>query len=203
MTHEELSQQTKSAYAHALRNLLIKKPLQKISIGELSTACNKNRNTFYYHFTDIYDLLRWMLQQECDYVLEQIKPYDSTEDALGYILKYIDNNKSMIRKIYESMGHDEMRRNYYDNFYALLNAVIRGGEKKMNVSVSDEFRDFLTAFYTEAFAGMIVQWIKKEDAETPEEFLHKLFFISKHSVPKLLRDFHYEIPPASSPSKIV
>ena len=138
MTHEELSQQTKSAYAHALRNLLIKKPLQKISIGELSTACNKNRNTFYYHFTDIYDLLRWMLQQECDYVLEQIKPYDSTEDALGYILKYIDNNKSMIRKIYESMGHDEMRRNYYDNFYALLNAVIRDGEKKMNVSVSDE-----------------------------------------------------------------
>ena len=201
MTHEELSRQTKEAYATSLKKLLMKKSLQKISIGELSAACSKNRNTFYYHFTDIYDLMRWVLQQECNHVLEQINPYGNAEDALRYILNYINKNRTSIRKIYESMGHDEMRKIYYSNFYTLLNAVIQGGEEKMNVSVPDEFRDFLTAFYTEAFAGMIVQWIKKENAETPEEFLHKLFFVSKHSVPKVLRDYYCELLPSNAPSK--
>ncbi|MGN1156519.1 MAG: TetR/AcrR family transcriptional regulator C-terminal domain-containing protein [Agathobacter sp.] len=189
MTHDEINKNTKRAYAEALRRLLAKKSIQKISIAELSDACQKNRNTFYYHFSDIYDLLKWMLEQESQYIMTQIQPLENSEASLRFILNYIYDNKEDFRKIYQFFGHDEMRRLYYNNIYSLLENIIRHGEEQMNVYTTDDFRRFLSAFYTEAFAGIIVTWIIDEKAEQPEELLQKLFFISKHSIPKLIREY--------------
>lgn len=41
------------------RLLLLKKPLNKITINDIAEDCGINRMTFYYHFQDIYDLVEW------------------------------------------------------------------------------------------------------------------------------------------------
>ena len=41
-----------------------KKPLSRITINEIVQDCGLNRNSFYYHFEDIYALFKWMLEQE-------------------------------------------------------------------------------------------------------------------------------------------
>lgn len=64
MTNEELSLKTQQCLAAALKNAMENKKLSKITISELCAACNVNRKTFYYHFQDIYALLKWMLEQE-------------------------------------------------------------------------------------------------------------------------------------------
>lgn len=46
--------------ADSLRKLMVTKPLSKISIREITEDCGVNRQTFYYHFHDIFDLLEWM-----------------------------------------------------------------------------------------------------------------------------------------------
>lgn len=48
----------------ALKNAMKSKSLSKITVSELIEACGVNRKTFYYHFQDIYDLLKWTLEQE-------------------------------------------------------------------------------------------------------------------------------------------
>ena len=58
------SQQTKWALAAALKKLMAQKPLEKITISELTDLCHIKRQNFYYHFEDIYDLMRWMFQNE-------------------------------------------------------------------------------------------------------------------------------------------
>ena len=47
---------TKLALEESLKRLLLKKPLDKITINDLTTDCGISRMTFYYHFKDIYDL---------------------------------------------------------------------------------------------------------------------------------------------------
>ena len=54
-----MSNITKHALAESLKKLLLKKPLNKITINDLTTDCGISRMAFYYHFKDIYDLVEW------------------------------------------------------------------------------------------------------------------------------------------------
>ena len=51
-----MSQTTKRAIEASLKHLLLKKPLDKITINDIAEDCGISRMTFYYHFQDIYDL---------------------------------------------------------------------------------------------------------------------------------------------------
>ena len=53
---------TKIALANSLKYLLKSKPLSKITINEITTNINVNRNTFYYHFEDINKLVEWIIE---------------------------------------------------------------------------------------------------------------------------------------------
>ncbi len=59
MKREKGTLRTKQAMAESLKKLMQKKPLSKITVNEIITDCDINRNTFYYHFENIYDLLKW------------------------------------------------------------------------------------------------------------------------------------------------
>ena len=52
-----MSSITKKALEHSLKNMLLKKPLDKITIRDLTDDCGISRMAFYYHFQDIYDLV--------------------------------------------------------------------------------------------------------------------------------------------------
>ena len=59
-----MSQVTKRALEQSLKNLLLKKPLNKITINDIAEDCGINRMTFYYHFQDIYDLVEWVCLED-------------------------------------------------------------------------------------------------------------------------------------------
>lgn len=43
---------TKMAIAFAFKELLLEKPLDKITVNDIAEKCEMNRQTFYYHFHD-------------------------------------------------------------------------------------------------------------------------------------------------------
>ena len=59
-----MSQTTKRALEASLKKLLLRKPLNKITISDITEDCGVNRMTFYYHFKDIYDLVDWILMED-------------------------------------------------------------------------------------------------------------------------------------------
>ena len=61
---EVVSQTTKRALEASLKKLLLQKPLNKITINDITEDCGVNRMTFYYHFKDIYDLVDWIMVEE-------------------------------------------------------------------------------------------------------------------------------------------
>jgi len=110
MKHEITTLNTKKTLAASLKKLMMHKPLGKISISELITDCGVNRKTFYYHFQDIYDLLKWILEQEA---IEVVKGFDllvNPEEALLFAIGYVDENKHIINCAYDAMGREEMKR---------------------------------------------------------------------------------------------
>ncbi|EPZ58986.1 bacterial regulatory s, tetR family protein [[Clostridium] sordellii ATCC 9714] len=59
-----MSQMTKKSFAASLKKMLAQKTLEKIKVIDITEDCGVNRQTFYYHFKDIYDLLDWVYTDE-------------------------------------------------------------------------------------------------------------------------------------------
>ena len=64
-----MSDLTKRALAEALKNRLSKTTLKNITIKDLTDDCGLNRQTFYYHFSDIYELMEWIFVDEANRIL--------------------------------------------------------------------------------------------------------------------------------------
>ena len=58
------SEITKRAIADSLKELTKTKAFDKISVKDISEKCGINRQTFYYHFIDKFDLLEWIYQTD-------------------------------------------------------------------------------------------------------------------------------------------
>lgn len=71
MTHAENSLRTKTKLADSLKKLMMHKPFSKITVSEIIRDCNVNRKTFYYHFEDIYALLKWMFAQDAINIVKE------------------------------------------------------------------------------------------------------------------------------------
>ena len=90
MNQEKHSFMTKRALANALKETMKDKPFNKITISELIKICHVNRKTFYYHFNDIYHLLKWLFEQEAIDILHQFDLIAEYEEAITFMIHYID-----------------------------------------------------------------------------------------------------------------
>ena len=160
MTNEEISLKTKTQLADALKKAMAHKPLSKVTVSELIKECNINRKTFYYHFEDIYALLKWCLEQEA---IEVVKNFDlliDYEEALHFVIRYVTENAHILNCAYDSIGRDQLKLFLYNDFIALVGSVIENCEKTNGLLVDDNFKRFLCDFLTEGIAGMLVNAFK-------------------------------------------
>ena len=186
VTHEQTSLQTKAALASSLKKFMQKKPLCKITVSEIIADCNVNRKTFYYHFEDIYALLKWILEQEA---IEVVKNFDlliDYEDAVRFVIEYVKNNAHLLCCAYDSMGRDELKRFFYNDFSSLTENLINNIEEQYNISVTDGFKTFLREFLTEVTAGMLVNGFREKRNIDPDIVIGNITVIL-NTLPDMLK----------------
>ena len=137
---------TKFAIAFAFKELLLEKSIDKITINDITEKCGINRQTFYYHFHDIYELIEWICETDADHVLKQNKTYDTWQQgflAIFYLLKK-------------------------DEPYDVLE------EKAAGMVVREEDKTFIADFYKYGFVGLVLEWIDKGMKEDPKQIIERL-----------------------------
>lgn len=188
LTNEEMSLKTKQLLSDALKEATAKKPFSKVTVSELISACNINRKTFYYHFTDIYDLMKWTLEQDTLSVLEKIDLLVNTEEAIRYVVKYVEANKHIINCVFDSVGYMEMKRFFYADFIGVMRRAIDDGERRLEIKVDKEFKEFISCFYTEALAGMMLTWLQNRQTTDQERLIQNILLVCQKTIPQLLRE---------------
>ena len=186
MTHEETSLQTKLTLCNSLKKIMKQKPFSKITVSELIKDCNLYRKTFYYHFEDIYGLLKWMLEQETFEIVKQFDLLVDYEDVFNFVIDYVEKNAYFLNCIYDSVGRDELKRFLYQDFIGVINTLVLDTEKKLELEVEDSFRDFVCNFYTEAIAGMLINLFQNLEKYNQDQVLEYLTIILKTSLPAVL-----------------
>lgn len=169
-----VSEQTKHALAAALKEAMAQKSLDKITISELTSACNIRRQSFYYHFEDIYDLLRWMFENEAISLLRQQEGALLWKEGLLQLFRYLEENRAVCLCALRSMGRDHIRRFFESDIYAIIHLTIEQLADEIGVRGQlDSFVDVetLTHFYVVALAGIVESWLLGEIDRTPEQLI--------------------------------
>ena len=169
MKNKEISLNTKREFARALKKLLKKEPLNKITVCELLTLTNKSRPTFYYHFRDAPDLIKWTVQDEIINLLEQSKGYEKWYDDLYQIFQYFAVNPTLGRAIYENLDIKQFNAIFREPQNRILLGYIDEVISKEKLHVSQKDRDFIAHFFTGGFTEIIIDWLNNGQKETPEE----------------------------------
>lgn len=103
------SDRMKDQIAASLKRLMETKPLTKISIREIAEDCRINRGTFYYHFTDIYAVVKWILDKEATPYLEDYATLLTYEDAVRFILDYARSNQYIVKCALDTFAMEQLK----------------------------------------------------------------------------------------------
>ena len=99
---------TKRTLSETLKKILQEKSLDKVTVVDIVEASAINRQTFYYHFKDIYDLTEWVCVEDAARALQGKKTYDSWQEGLLQIYEAVMENKPFIMNVYHSVSREQI-----------------------------------------------------------------------------------------------
>lgn len=167
-----MTQFTERAIKEAFIKLLNERPLDKITIKDITEECGVARNTFYYHFADIPTLLENILNAEIERVLSKTEFDLSWEDGFITGAQFALENKRFIYHVYKSVRREEVER--YLNSVAgeiMRRYVNRAAE---GLSVREEDKLLIADFYRAALVGMTLDWLNQGMKNEPVEIIKRM-----------------------------
>lgn len=181
---------TKKALAAALKQRMTSAPLNKITVKHLVDDCGLNRQTFYYHFQDIFELLGWIYQTEAVDAIAGERSYRTWTNGFLKIFKYIEDNRAFCLNTLNSLA-----RSHLDSYlYHVTNSLVMGvvEEVSAGMQVDAEDQRFLANFYTLAFTGLIISWMRDGMKEPPETLIEKLSELVDGHFEQALQRYEYK-----------
>ena len=182
-----MSSSTKEALANALRQMMSIKPIAKITVKDLVEICGVNRQTFYYHFDDVYDLLEWVFEEDADRVLPHEVVYGRWREDVMVFMDYLENNGAFTLNVYNSDSRLYMLQyleGKMENCIRSFAVIVSEGR---NVSRQDF--EFVVKFYAKCAIGFIAQWMDM-GMQLPKEITQdRILRIMQDSVENMLDRF--------------
>lgn len=148
-------ERTEKAIMHAFLELLNQYPLDKITVKDIVTACGISRNTFYYHYQDIYDLLRATFDAVAELVLRE--DVTTWQESLRSCTRFALENRRAVYHVYRSAHREQLERYLYRVTEERMDRLIRHLTAQM--SISEEDVRYLTLFYKCAVVGILLEWL--------------------------------------------
>lgn len=179
--------ETKRRLGTALVTLLQQKPVQNITVRELTALAHVSRGTFYFHYTDIYDLMNQMEQEQLDRLnglMDNLLPrmrQGSPPESLNALFEYLEENHEMCSALYGPHGNPE--------FWRQIKALIaRRCLDRLPPDTGDPARRrYLMAFAVEGCLGAITAWFAADRQPAPEE-MRDITWEAIHAVRQLLHE---------------
>lgn len=186
-----MSNTTKYALETSLKKLLLQKPMDKITISDLTNDCEISRMAFYYHFKDIYDLIEWVCLEDAKRALQGKKTYDTWQEGLQQIFEAVIENKPFIMNVYRTISREQIESYLFKLTHSLLIDVVE--EKSVDLKITEEEKAFIADFYKYGFVGIMLDWIKDGMKEDYGDITEKLSTTLRGNITNSIRNFEYSV----------
>lgn len=182
MKHEVTTYYTKKALAESLKKAMRHKSFSKITVSEIIADCGLNRKTFYYHFDDIYGLLKWMFEEETSSITQGFDLLVDTEEAIVFVMDYVEKNDYIISCANDPVGGEELKRFLTASFMEIANNIVDGAEIMSGRKLDQAYKEFLCHFYVSAVANILTEWSLGREGWSRESILRYLITTIQGSI---------------------
>ena len=182
-----MSDITKRALASSLKDLLSKYKFNKITIKDITENCGVNRQTFYYHFKDIYDLVEWSCVEDGTKALQGKKTSESWTEGLTQIFEAVLENKPFIMNVYRNVDRERIENYLFKLTYDLIVGVVE--EKSKGLNITEEDKKFIADFYKYGFVGIMLEWIREGMEENIEDLVRMMDLTLHDTVTTSIHNF--------------
>jgi len=156
---------TKKAIAEGFTELMKTKSFDKITIADITDICGLNRQTFYYHFQDKFELVDWIYYNEAIAQLINNLTFDNWPDKVQQMLTTMKNKAHFYEKALKTSEQNGFENYLFSITRELFIDIIERITK--DDSLSEDEKSFISEFYSYGISGIILSWAQKGMRETP------------------------------------
>ena len=149
---------TKNKLSRALKAQLLTNTLDQITVTALTGECQINRQTFYYHFSDIYELLEWTIKKEAA-EFGADRHCREIGEVLAGLTEFAAANKRLITHAYRSADRYFIKKFLEEVLRSVISEMI--DIKTAICKIRPEDKGFITDVLVFALLGITMEWLDK------------------------------------------
>lgn len=153
----------KERIAREFAELARTKSIDKITVKDIVEACHITRQTFYYHFQDLIDVIDWSLRQAMEELVEKSIRIDSREQVIELFLSEAAKARGLLRKLLASQLREQTERLIVESVRSYFREMVERRELLQDVSRSDA--QVALDFYTFATVGMMLEYCSRPNLD--------------------------------------
>lgn len=146
---------TRRAIKESFLKLLNQRPLNQITVKDIVEDCGINRNSFYYHFSDLPALVEEIMAEQVSAMVENHPTVDSVQEGADAIVEFVMHNKRAIYHIYNSVSRDVFERHLMEVCRYVVTTYLDG----MLEEVEEADGDAILRFHRCACFGSVIDWL--------------------------------------------
>lgn len=149
----------KAVIADTFSQMLDKEDIDKITVTKLIGECHISRQTFYYHFKDIMDVLEWTFKRATEELVQRSLKAEDNIVALKEFAAFIRQNRTKLERLLYSRRWVEIENLLTEAAVAYLAEMARN--KVPEISLSFDELEIMLKFYACGMVGVLMQYMVK------------------------------------------
>ena len=166
---------TRDLIITAFAQLLEERPMNKITVKDIVEHCGINRNTFYYHFSDIPSLLQNMMEEKVSALIATHCTLGHPLDCIKPALQYGAAHRQAVLHVYRAVSRETFL--HYMNRFSqhMVDEYFSNISKTVSIPAKDAA--VLNRYYKCAVTGCLLDWLDASMQYDLESDMERLCFV--------------------------
>lgn len=175
---------TKKAIRDSFIKLLNEKPLGQITIRDIVDDCGVNRNTFYYYFQDLPQLVETIVNEDAERMIREHPAIESIEDCLNAIIEFALENRKAVLHIYHSINRDIYEQYQWRVCEHAVTTYLEGALSGRTVPEPD--RKLMVDYLKCVSFGLVIRWLEEGMQEDIQARFHRLCELKQGELERMI-----------------
>lgn len=180
--------EVKVLLSDSFKELALEKPVEKITIKQITDRAGVIRVTFYNHFQDKYELLEWICREEVVGPSRILLQNNMQREAVTFIFTALLKNKGFYSHVAHTTGQNSFESILRELISETIAEYFLSNTSQASAKYSWITSKWIADYYSQSFTFILMSWIEKGMSVPPEEMVNIYEMITNHSVIDLPRE---------------
>lgn len=176
---------TRKAIKETFITLLEERPLGDITVKDIVNTCGINRNSFYYHFHDMPDLIEEIVKEEAEAIIRSYPSVNSIVECFDAVIEFASHKKIPIMHIYRSVNREVFERNLMMVCEYFINSYIETALSEEQITADD--KKTIVNYYKCVCFGLTIDWLNGGMTEEYTKSIRRIFLLKKDFAMEIAR----------------